>query len=175
MFVSVFPFFPLSPDGYTRLIRSNVLVKDLSLHFCIPETNFIINMWGAPIIPNSILNLILKLLRSFSILSSGNFVLMHAKSILFSNIHIYKEASYCFHDTLKTGSFKMYLHIETRSKVCIVESFSLKNKTKQTKKCCRLSIEHFLDFYRLFHAEIMPICMDSHSLKLATDAVLGST
>lgn len=30
-------------------------------------------------------------------------------------------------------------------------------------------------FYRLFHAEIMPICMDSHSLKLATDAVLGST
>lgn len=32
-----------------------------------------------------------------------------------------------------------------------------------------------LGFYRLFHAEIMPICMDSHSLKLATDAVLGST
>ena len=49
----------------------------------------------------------------------------------------------------------------------------LLKKKKNTH--CRLSIELFLDFYRLFHAEIMPICMDSHSLKLATDAVLGST
>lgn len=65
------------------------------------------------------------------------------------------------------------LHMEVRGKHCIIKYVLLKKKNNTYY--CHLSLEHFLDFYRLFHAEIMPICMDSHSLKLATDAVLGST
>lgn len=113
-------FFFLSPDSYTWFIRSSVLVK--YLHFRIPETSFIINVWGVAIIVNLILNPLLKLLRSISIPSSGNFILRHTKSILSSSIQkICKEASYCFHTLLKM----LYLCVETRS---MMKSLSLKKK-----------------------------------------------
>lgn len=100
--LSQFPPFFLSLDSCTWFIRSNMLVNYLPLDSCVPEANFHLLMCeGSQSSWIQFWTLMLKLSRSDSIPSSGNFILRHTKTILPSSIQkTYKQASCCFLDTL---------------------------------------------------------------------------